>query len=277
MTDPKRPCAVCGAPSPKRLGLPGVTVHACPGCGHEFSAVDRVQGDIYDAAYFAVDHANWFDNPDTGLFAIIETILAERLGRDAAVIDLGCGPGNLLRHLAARGFTDLSGLDIIDQELPGLTYLKTPIEVFAPTRRYDAAVSVANIEHIADARGYMAATRRIVRPGGLAIIYTVDNKSLLYRLAKGLAALGPTFAARRLYETHHVNHYSVASLGRLARDHGFTPLSLVRRNIPARSVDLPPGAPPLLMKTAIAAIHLAASATGGEMLQLAAFVRDGGD
>ncbi|RLM63512.1 class I SAM-dependent methyltransferase [Halorubrum sp. Atlit-8R] len=42
----------------------------------------------------------------------IREALTARLDRDAAVLELGCGPGRHLDHLAAHGFDDLSGVDI---------------------------------------------------------------------------------------------------------------------------------------------------------------------
>jgi SAM-dependent methyltransferase len=42
----------------------------------------------------------------------IREALTARLGRDAAVLELGCGSGRHLDHLAAHGFEDLTGVDI---------------------------------------------------------------------------------------------------------------------------------------------------------------------
>ena len=44
--------------------------------------------------------------------ALIRETLVEHLDRDASVLELGCGSGRHLDHLAAHGFEDLSGVDI---------------------------------------------------------------------------------------------------------------------------------------------------------------------
>ena len=44
--------------------------------------------------------------------AVIREALDARLDRDAAVLELGCGSGRHLDHLATHGFEDLSGVDI---------------------------------------------------------------------------------------------------------------------------------------------------------------------
>lgn len=59
----------------------------------------------YSPAYYAYRGPN-----ETS--AIVREALSPRLDRDAAVLELGCGSGRHLRHLAAHGFEDLSGVDI---------------------------------------------------------------------------------------------------------------------------------------------------------------------
>ena len=44
--------------------------------------------------------------------AVIREALDAHLDRDAAVLELGCGSGRHLDHLATHGFEDLSGVDI---------------------------------------------------------------------------------------------------------------------------------------------------------------------
>lgn len=65
----------------------------------------RERAGEYSPAYYA------YRGPNETSAAVREA-LAARLDRDAAVLELGCGSGRHLRHLAAHGFEDLSGVDI---------------------------------------------------------------------------------------------------------------------------------------------------------------------
>ncbi|MFW6000506.1 MAG: class I SAM-dependent methyltransferase [Halorubrum sp.] len=59
----------------------------------------------YSPAYYAHYGAN-----ETS--ALIREALSAHLDRDAAVLEIGCGSGRHLEHLAAHGFDDLAGIDI---------------------------------------------------------------------------------------------------------------------------------------------------------------------
>ena len=59
----------------------------------------------YSPAYYAYRGPN-------ATSGVVSEALDARLDRDAAVLELGCGSGRHLRHLADRGFGNLSGIDI---------------------------------------------------------------------------------------------------------------------------------------------------------------------
>ena len=266
-------CPVCGCLAAPRLVFPAFTVLACPGCRHEFTPeLPRSAAETYDPAYFQKAHANWFANPDTDLFATLAAAIARFHGKTARVIDIGCGNGAFLSYLQKQGFTHLTGLDIIAQTLPApMRYFKTPIEDYAGGETFDAVVSLANVEHLPNPQAALAALARLVAPGALVAVYTVVNHSLLYSAAKVLADCGVPFAAARLYDPHHVSHFSVASLARAAVAAGLTPLALSRRDIPKKAVDLPQGPLRPAVSLAVSAIAAVAAASGAQMLQLALF------
>jgi 2-polyprenyl-3-methyl-5-hydroxy-6-metoxy-1,4-benzoquinol methylase len=228
----------------------------------------------YDPDYFQIKHANWVNNPDTSLHDDIGRIIASRFGKNAAVIDIGCGKGDFLKHLVGCGFTNLAGLDIIDQDQGAFRYFKTPVEAFDSSETFDAIVSLANVEHIDDVRHYMKRLAKLLAPGGLLVVYTVDNGSLLYRASKALFSMGITFAARRLYDPHHVNHFSVRSLAILAASQGLKVERLTRRNMPMSAVTLAKTPLTPAVYGTIRVIDLVSAALGKQMLQLALFSRD---
>jgi SAM-dependent methyltransferase len=271
-------CPVCGRIAAPRLNFSEFTVAACPGCHHEFTTdLKPGLGEAYDPQYFRKAHANWFANPDIGLFDELAGVIARHAGKEAAVIDVGCGNGAFLNHLRQNDFSNLTGLDIFPQDLPEpIRYLQTPIEDYSGEETFDAVISLANIEHLADPRDAMIRLARLLAPKGLLAVYTVANESLLYRAAKVLADAGVTFAARRLYDPHHLNHFSVSSLARTAATAGLLPVRTTRRDIPQSAVDLPASPLRPLVGLAVSAISAASKAMGGQMLQLALFTNVAG-
>jgi SAM-dependent methyltransferase len=109
----------------------------------------------YSPAYYAYRGPN-----ETS--ALIREALDSHLDRDAAVLELGCGSGRHLAHLAADGFEDLSGVDInaeafdtMRETYPELaadgTFYCESIEEFVEEfddGAFDAVYSVETLQHL---------------------------------------------------------------------------------------------------------------------------------
>ncbi|SHH23299.1 class I SAM-dependent methyltransferase [Halobaculum gomorrense] len=96
----------------------------------------------------------------------VSEVLADRLGgavgRDARVLELGCGSGRHLAHLHAAGFSDLAGVDInpdsfdvLREEYPDLadagSFHAGAIADVLPgfdDREFDAVYSVETLQHV---------------------------------------------------------------------------------------------------------------------------------
>jgi SAM-dependent methyltransferase len=114
------------------------------------------------------------------------------------VLDIGCSSGFLLRDLASSilesvliGSDYVKGpLENLAAQLPGIPLLQFDItECPLPENSVDVAVLLNVLEHIADDTGAMKQVRRILRPGGAAIIevpagpelYDIYDKQLMHR------------------------------------------------------------------------------------------------
>jgi SAM-dependent methyltransferase len=109
----------------------------------------------YSPAYYAHHGPN-----ETS--ALIRDILSGYLHRDAAVLELGCGSGRHLEHLANDGFENLSGIDInaeafetMRETYPTLaadgTFHCGPIEELIEDfddGQFDAVYSVETLQHL---------------------------------------------------------------------------------------------------------------------------------
>ena len=99
-------------------------------------------------------------------------------------------------------------------------------------RQHDAAVSLAAIEHLEDVHAFVGQLRKLCILCGLIIIMTLNDRSILYDLARRLFKLGWQGPLVRLYDKHHINHFSVHSLECLVANAGLAIARRVLHNAP---------------------------------------------
>lgn len=226
-------CPICGGPTISMPPHPESDLHRCTSCSHAFGLPQ--QHETYDDDYYDVEHRRWFEHPNTTLFEQI----AVELPRNSAVLDAGCGKGDFLRHLhVQRPDLTLTGLDLTTkQEVDGIRFLRGDLMTVDPGK-FDAVVSLAVIEHIPKVVEFVRRLYSFVRPGGTVVIMTVNESSLLYRLARATRSFAPiTF--NRLYSAHHVHHFTRQSLELLLRSNGGRIESSWTHNMPLAAIDIP--------------------------------------
>ena len=138
--------------------------------------------------------------------AYLRDRIAARFGRDPKasmtplsglrVLDAGCGAGLLTEPLARLG-AEVTGLDpavatiraakahAAQRDL-AIDYRTTPVEALAAagTESFDAVLAMEVVEHVADLNGFLDACARLVRPGGLCIVATINRTPKSFLLAK---------------------------------------------------------------------------------------------
>lgn len=107
------------------------------------------------------------------------------------VLDLGCGAGQLARHLATRGAVDVIGVDLSERMLelartrwahPRVTYLRSGIEeVMFPSARFDVVVSILVFHYVDDYRRLVARVADWLTPGGV-IVFSTEHPIFTARL-----------------------------------------------------------------------------------------------
>ncbi len=107
------------------------------------------------------------------------------------VLDLGCGAGQLARHLATGGATEVVGVDVSERMLalaraewahPRVTYLRESIEaVVFPTARFDLVVSSLAVHYVDDYAGLVRRIAGWLAPGGV-LVYSTEHPIYTARL-----------------------------------------------------------------------------------------------
>jgi SAM-dependent methyltransferase len=150
----------------------------------------------YDSSYYRHICGGRQTRFDRGRDGRVEDVVARHappLRSDSALLDIGCGYGNLLAR-----FTDryrLFGVELSDHaaatahgRLKDALIIRADVQrglPFGP--RMDVVVAVNVIEHLDDPKAGVDAIAAALRPGGLCVIHlpTINNVAsrLVYRLA----------------------------------------------------------------------------------------------
>jgi len=225
-------CPVCGANATVAYLHPDAAIYRCGGCTHVFSDPRSIQKhETYSTEYYEEAHRNWFQHPNVRLFRWIADQIPPQT---RSVIDIGCGKGHFLRFLhSVRPALKLVGVDLSRNDAEtGIEYYQGEISDVPITEKFDVVVSLAVIEHVADVSEFAKRLATLCRPEGQVLIMTLDNDSMLYRVARLMNNLAFRTAFNRLYSTHHLHHFTERSLR--SRATGWIALRSVRAGTSTR-------------------------------------------
>jgi ubiquinone/menaquinone biosynthesis C-methylase UbiE len=98
--------------------------------------------------------------------------IARVIPRGSVVLDVGCGNGFIAHHLSGMLGTNVAGIDLEDQTEAPIDYCRYDGARFpAADNSLDAVLLCYVLHHAQDVRAMLAEMRRVLRNGGLAIIY----------------------------------------------------------------------------------------------------------
>ena len=195
----------------------------CRRCTHQFCAplperlTERYR-DVVDEEY--LKHA---ESRRLAAQAMLARVARHASGR--RLLDVGCATGDFLDAGRAAGW-EVEGLELSAWSCAiargrGLTVHQETLERFArqAVEPFDVVSLVGVIEHLPDPRSEMDNLARLVRRGGLLVVWTGDVDSWLARL------LGRRWW---YWQGQHIQYFTHRSLATLARATGFDPVATER-------------------------------------------------
>jgi 2-polyprenyl-3-methyl-5-hydroxy-6-metoxy-1,4-benzoquinol methylase len=233
-------CPICGGMAFVTHNHPDAHIYQCPQCTHRFSELKPNVSEPYAPEYFEETHSNYFSHPNLWLYDLIARLI-EREPEPRSLIDVGCGTGSLLQFLKARvQSVELTGIDVAAPPLPpGIEFIQGDVVSLELHRQFSIVVTLAAIEHIADCRGFARRLKSLAKPGALVVVMTLNEDSTLYAAARLLHKLGFQLPFNRLYSSHHIHHFSEASLRALLVSEGLSVEKAISYNPKLAAVDIP--------------------------------------
>ena len=228
-------CPVCSSPLiARRHRLPRFDVFACDACTlrfrHPLPDPDELRAMYEDPRYH---QSAYFDDPDTsspegrifrrGLDDLAALVPPGRL------LDVGCARGSFLSLARAAGWraegVELSERHVVAARARGFTvwegdFVRAPFEAGT----FQAITMWDFLEHVNDPHAVLAAARRLLAPGGVLLVFTIDSSSLFNLAGDALAWASGGRVVRPLellYDFRHNSYFTVPSLSRLLTAAGF--------------------------------------------------------
>jgi 2-polyprenyl-3-methyl-5-hydroxy-6-metoxy-1,4-benzoquinol methylase len=218
-------CPGCGSEGARPfLPCDGFAFVRCRACSLVYQDPQPVFDDLrrrYAGEYFSYElenERNFFGLMRLGLRDIRFEALTAGLAGPRTFLDIGCATGMLIASMKEAGW-EASGVDLCRESAEygmahrGISiFIGTLEEAAFPAESFAVVHFSHLIEHVPDPRGFLAEVRRILRPGGFALITTPNVDGLQARL----------FGSRwRSAIADHLTLFSKKTLDRMMKESGF--------------------------------------------------------
>jgi SAM-dependent methyltransferase len=149
-------------------------------------------------AYGLVDYQNYYDGGRRSAEVLLELMAGHVELRGARILEWGCGPGRIVRHLAHLGLDagikvfgtdyDCATIEWCRSAIPGVTFAMNGLQPPLPfaDEFFDVVYSSSVLTHLSEAMHYAWLTEnlRVVKPAGL-VIFTTAGDRIKERLLPG--------------------------------------------------------------------------------------------
>lgn len=200
------------------------TIVQCNRCGLVYTDPRLDQRDIFDT-YEAVEDTLYVEEREGRVLTFerhlkpLEQLAGPPAGRP--LLDVGCHTGVFVEIAARHGWdawgVELSRWAVERAQARGLRVAQGTLETAdLPEAHFDVVTMWDVIEHLTDPRGALEQAYRLLKPGGLVVVHTIDIDSLFARL---MGARWPWLMEMHIY------YFSRRTLRAMLEQSGFQVLS----------------------------------------------------
>lgn len=238
-------CPICGSTRCRaRLTLNGYDLHTCQACRHVFifplpTATELKQ--FYDGLHHTKSdytYTRYYGTEYSPAFNSVLDFARHNLPQDAAILDVGCGNGLLMKLLSAQGYRRVVGCEFSDNVLLNKAAPNLHIrigEVFDQgfsEGQFDLITGIYVLEHVLNPGQYIHHFRHLLKPRGF-----------LFLEVPHIYGLGARIRGSRwtnLKPPEHLNYFSKQSLRHLLLTNNFdilcvsTPYPIPHLKIPGQ-------------------------------------------
>jgi len=215
-----------------------LSVFYCNSCNHRFTLLEKKEQEKYTPKYFSDTHKNWFGYPNYRLFSYV---LRKLPRRKIKLLDVGCGNGSFLKYvLGKKNNIELHGIDLVENNYPDINFIKADISKVSINEKFDVIVSFQTIEHIDNPHRFIKILKNMLKDNGIIFIDTINSGSLMNIMSEHIKKLWRV-PYERVYDHHHLNHFSKQSLRKLMKTEKFEVIEQISHNYPFKAIDVPKG------------------------------------
>lgn len=234
----KQECNLCGSKSIKNLYfLQNINLMNCAECGLVFREMmfDNTEvADLYSEGYFTIKQKDYFFNKAKEKQAIFrERIknIEDLYPPKGVLLDIGCAVGTFLVTARECGW-QVKGVEVSEY---ASDYARTHYGLDVATghleqqnfkaESFDVITLWDVIDHVEKPQQFLNYVYMLLKPGGLLVVQTTMEDSLLYRAAHYMYLLSAGYVKKpvaRCHPIHHSTFYSTSTVKVAMEKAGFS-------------------------------------------------------
>jgi len=222
----------------------------CEKCDLIFTDHDNLPKNLYSEEYYTKVHPNYFSDNKKNKKKIKNFIhgiwMIHKYKDKGLLLDVGCATGIFL-DIARKNGWSVTGVDISDY---ATKQVKSNFGIKAihgnlndakfSDKSFDVITMWDFLEHVQDPNIVLSETRRILKNDGILFIHTINEDSLMSKLAHWIYTLSLKqikFPAKLIHPIHHNFHYSEKTLKEFLKKYKFKVIYQEKSEMPAENIE----------------------------------------
>jgi len=224
MQQRKSNCDLCGSAENKKLyRFNDFIIQQCAECGlvsRNIFLSEEETANLYNEGYFTIEQQDYFFNHSKLKEAIFSKYLQELekiVQTKGTLLDVGCAIGTFLSLARSSGWT-VKGVEV-SEFASGYARKQYELDVFTgelekcpfELNSFDVITLWDVIDHVEKPQSFLERAYSLLKPGGIIVVATTMEDSLLYRIAHYLYKFSGGIIkhpASRCHPLHHSTYYS---------------------------------------------------------------------